>query len=212
MKDIQLQKFRLTTLLAVLILACCATATPPQKVAVDVPAQFRESANLDGAWQLARPSDQLDRGQWWTVFNDPELTDLIDQSAKSSPTLSIALSRVKEARATAGLADADRAFQLGAGIGPTRQGVVDSASTQWRAQLNASYEVDLFGRLAGASRAAAVDAEAQEAAYRSVLLALQADVAQQYFSIRSLDAELDVLRQTVRLRADAQQLVHHRYD
>jgi multidrug efflux system outer membrane protein len=212
MKSIRFPKFPVSTLLAALILAGCSTATPPQKVAVDVPTQFRESAKLDGAWQLAHPSDQVDRGQWWTVFNDAELNDLIDQSAKSSPTLSIALSRVKEARATAGLADADRAFQLGAGIGPTRQGDVNSASTQWRAQFNASYEVDLFGRLSGASRAAALDVQAQEAAYRSVLLALQADVAQQYFAIRSLDAELDVLQQTVTLREEAQRLIQRRYD
>jgi multidrug efflux system outer membrane protein len=205
-------KFPLTALLAALILAGCASAVPPQKVALDMPAQYRETVPLDGAWQLAHPADQIDRGQWWTIFGDAQLNDLIAQSAKSSPSLDIALARVKEARATAGLADADRAFQLGAGLGPTRQGVQDQASTQWRAQFNASYEVDLFGRLSGASRAARLDVEGQEAAYRSVLLALQADVAQQYFAIRSLDAELDVLQQTVVLRKDALRLVQRRYD
>ncbi|HEY4318425.1 MAG TPA: efflux transporter outer membrane subunit [Herbaspirillum sp.] len=205
-------KFPMTALFAALVLAGCATSTPPQTVAVDVPVQYKEAAQLDGAWKVARPSDQADRGQWWTVFDDAQLNDLIDQSAKSSPTLAIALARVKESRATAGLADADRAFQLGAGIGPTRQGVQGAASTEWRAQLSASYEVDLFGRLSGASRAAKLDAEGQEAAYRSVLLALQADVAQEYFAIRSLDAELDVLQQTVVLRKDALRLVQRRYD
>jgi multidrug efflux system outer membrane protein len=205
-------KFPVTALLAALILAGCASAKPPQKIEVDTPVQYRESAQLDGAWQLAHPADQTDRGQWWIVFNDAQLNDLIDQSAKSSPTLGIALARVKESRAVAGLTDADRAFQLGAGLGPTRQGVQGAASTQWRAQLNFSYEVDLFGRLSGASRAARLDVEAQEAAYRSVLLALQADVAQQYFSIRSLDAELNVLQQTVVLRKDALRLVQRRYD
>lgn len=205
-------KFPLSAMLAALILAGCATATPPQQVAVDVPGQFREAAALDGAWQVAHPADHVDRGAWWTVFNDAQLNDLIDQAARSSPTLGIAMARVKEARATAGLADADRAFQLGAGFGPTRQGNDNAASTQWRAQFNASYEVDLFGRLSGASRAATLDMQAQEAAYRSVLLALQADVAQQYFAIRSLDAELDVLRQTVTLREEAQRLAQRRFD
>jgi multidrug efflux system outer membrane protein len=207
----KLSKFPVTALLAALILAGCATATPPQQVALDVPAGFREAA-LDGAWQLAQPADQADRGAWWTVFDDTQLNDLIGQAARSSPTLDMALARVKEARAVAGLADADRAFQLNTGIGPTRQGDANSASTQWRAQLNASYEVDLFGRLSGASRAAALDVEAEQAAYRSVLLALQADVAQQYFAIRSLDAELDVLQQTVTLRREAQRLVQRRFD
>ena len=205
-------KFPLSAMLAALILAGCATATPPQQVAMDVPGQFREAAALDGAWQVAHPADHVDRGAWWTVFNDAQLNDLIDQAGRSSPTLGIAMARVKEARATAGLADADRAFQLGAGFGPTRQGNDNAASTQWRAQFNASYEVDLFGRLSGTSRAATLDMQAQEAAYRSVLLALQADVAQQYFAIRSLDAELDVLRQTVTLREEAQRLAQRRFD
>ena len=204
--------FPLTALFAALVLAGCASSTPPKTVAMDVPAQYKEAAPLDGAWKVAQPSDQADRGQWWTIYNDAQLNDLIEQSAKSSPTLAIALARVKESRATAGLADADRAFQLGAGIGPTRQGVQGQASTQWRAQFNASYEVDMFGRLSGASRAAKLDAEGQEAAYRSVLLALQADVAQSYFAIRSLDAELDVLQQTVVLRQDALRLLQRRYD
>jgi multidrug efflux system outer membrane protein len=204
--------FPLTAVLAALILAGCASSVPPRQVQVDTPAAYREAAKLDGAWQLAHPADQTDRGAWWTAFNDPALSDLIVKATQSSPTLDLALSRVKQARAAAGLADADRAFQLSTGIGPTRQATATTSSTQWRAQFNVSYEVDLFGRLSGASRAAALDVQAQEAAYRSVLLALQADVAQQYFAIRSLDSELDVLRQTVTLREEAQRLAQHRYD
>lgn len=202
-----------TVLLAAMVLAGCATATPPEQVALDVPAQYRETSTLDGAWQVALPADQADRGAWWTVFDDSQLNGLIEQATAASPTLEMALQRVNQARATAGLAEADQAFQLGAGFGPTRQGDGSpTASTQWRAQLNASYEVDLFGRLSGASRAANLDLQAQQSAYRSVLLALQADVAQQYFAIRSLDSELDVLQQTVTLRQQAQKLVQHRYD
>ncbi|MFC5474753.1 efflux transporter outer membrane subunit [Paraherbaspirillum soli] len=203
----------LTTLVAALVLAGCSTTKPPEQVAVDLPSQYRESAPaLDGAWKVATPADQVDRGNWWSVFGDAQLSNLIADATQASPTLVMAMARVKESRATAGLADADRAFQLGAGIGPTRQGNAAGASTQWRAQLNASYEVDLFGRLSDSSRAARLDVQGQEAAYRSVLLALQADVAQQYFAIRSLDSELDVLQQTIKLRQDALHLVQRRYD
>lgn len=203
---------KLTAMMAALVLAGCSTTKPPEQVAVDTPAQYREAAALDGSWKVAQPADAADRGAWWSVFGDAELSKLITDATQSSPTLVMALARVKEARATAGLADADRAFQLGAAFGPTRQGTASATSTQWQAQLGASYEVDLFGRLSDSSRAARLDAEGQEAAYRSVLLALQADVAQQYFAIRSLDSELDVLQQTIKLRQENLRLVQHRYD
>jgi multidrug efflux system outer membrane protein len=186
---------------------------PPENVKVDAPAQYRESQpGIEGAWKLARPADATDRGTWWTVFDDSDLNGLIMAATQSNSTLAVALASVKEARAIAGIVDANRAFQLGAGFGPTKAGDADATTTQWRAQLTASYEVDLFGRLSDSSRAARLDAQAQEAAYRSVLLALQADVAQQYFSIRSLDSELDVLQKTIVLRQDALRLVQHRFD
>ncbi|MQQ99845.1 efflux transporter outer membrane subunit [Glaciimonas soli] len=212
-----MKKYNLTlmTLVAALVLAGCSTTKPPEQVEMKLPTQYRElaadSTELDGHWKPAQPADGSDRGTWWAIFGDAKLNGLITQATQSSPTLVMAMARVKDARATAGLADADRAFQLGAGFGPTRQGNASSTSTQWQAQLTASYEVDLFGRLSDNSRAAQLDVQAQEAAYRSVLLALQADVAQQYFSIRSLDSELDVLQQTIVLRQEALRLVEHRY-
>jgi multidrug efflux system outer membrane protein len=205
--------FKLTLLAATLVLAGCATTKPPEQVALDVPAQFRETANLDGAWKQAAPADRADRGRWWLVFNDGELNALVERAAQSSPTLAAAVARVKEARAVAGVVDSDRAFRLDGGAGPTR--VKDSGAapvTEWRALVSASYEVDLIGRLSDASRAAKLDADAQEAAYRSVLLALQADVAQQYFIIRALDSELAILNKTIGLRQEEVRLVQYRYE
>ena len=203
---------RLATLAAALILAGCSTVRPPESAPIDVPATYREAQALDGAWQAARPADGIERGEWWAVFGDPELSTLIATATRSSNTLAIALARVREARAIAGLVDANRGVQVTAGAGPTRQGDASGTLTLYRAQFNIAYEVDLFGRLADGSRAAQFDVEAQEAAYRSVLLALQADVAEQYFAIRSLDAELDVLDQTIQLRRDALRLVNRRYE
>jgi multidrug efflux system outer membrane protein len=214
----------LTALVAALVLAGCSTAKPPEQLKLDLPTSYREKAEpVDGAWKLAKPADNTDRGAWWKVFGDDNLNVLIAGATESNPNLAIALARVKQARATAGVVDADRGFQLGAGFGPTRSGGVQPGvttpdgispppSTQWRAGLNFSYEVDLFGRLSDASRAAKLDAEGQEAAYRSVLLSLQSDVAQQYFTIRSLDAEIDVLEKTVGLRQEALDLAQHRLE
>ncbi|OAJ69798.1 RND transporter [Methylobacillus sp. MM3] len=205
--------WKLTALAATLVLAGCSTVKPPEQVTLDLPAQYREAAGLEGAWKAATPADQADRGEWWKIYDDVELNGLITQATEANPGLAIALARVKEARATAGVVDANRGFQLNGGIGPTRlRDSTTSPTTEWRAQVNASYEVDLIGRLSDESRAAKLDAEGQEAAYRSVLLALQADVAQQYFSIRSLDSELAILEKTIALRREEVRLVQVRFD
>ncbi|MRX11871.1 efflux transporter outer membrane subunit, partial [Pseudoduganella sp. FT25W] len=84
--------------------------------------------------------------------------------------------------------------------------------TLWRAQVGASYEADLFGRVGSGVRAAQADAARSAALFHAVLLALQADVAQNYFALRDLDAQLEVYRQTVALRAEMLQLVQRRFD
>jgi multidrug efflux system outer membrane protein len=199
-----------------LLAAGCTTVLPPERVAVDVPAAYGETAGApataDGiAWKPAQPAEQRDRGAWWQVFGDPALTALVTEAQENSPSLAIALARVRESRAAAGVVDASRGLRVDAGIGPTRQGDAAGTATQWRAQLGAAYEVDLFGRLSEASRAATLGVEAQEAASRSVLLALQADVAQHYFALRALDAEADVLARSIGLRQDALRLARHRF-
>ncbi|WP_295992206.1 efflux transporter outer membrane subunit [Rugamonas sp.] len=201
-----------TVAAALATLTACSTNKPPATVQMEVPAAYREAPAAAEGWTVAMPADAAERGAWWRIYGDARLDALVAQASADSPTLAIALQRVKEARAVAGLADADRAFQLDAGFGPTRSGDNTGHATQWRAQLTAAYEVDLFGRLSDASRAAALDAAGQEAAYRSVLLSLQADVAQNYFALRSYDSELDVLRQTVLLRRDSLRLIQLRYD
>jgi multidrug efflux system outer membrane protein len=71
--------------------------------------------------------------------------------------------------------------------------------------------VDLFGRVSDSIKASKADTEQSQALLRSVLLALQADIAKNYFSLRELDAEIDVFRRTVVLRKQALDLVQHRY-
>jgi outer membrane protein, multidrug efflux system len=205
---------KLSLLSIALSLIGCSTIKPPEYVDLNLPSQYREQAsNLDGAWKSANPSENIERGKWWLQFNNPELNYLIEEATKSSPTLAIALERVKQARAEANIVDSSRNFKLDGGFGPTRQRDSNTpANTEWRAQVNASYEVDLLGRLSDESRAAKLDAKAQEAAYRSILLTLQADIAQSYFALRSLDSELGILQKTIILRKEELKLVQHRYD
>lgn len=219
-------------LLAALLLTACATpdfvqphvATPDAFRESQAPVPAAEVAGIDGArWKPAQPAEQQPRGQWWLAFNDPALTALIDEAATNNANLSVAASRVRQARAIAGIAEADRIPQVGVGIGAQRarlspresnlpQGAGTEAYTSYSARLSASYEVDLFGRVAAGVSAARGDAATSEANFRSVLLALQADVAQTYFRLRALDAELVTLADTVRLREESINVTQRRFD
>ncbi|VXC49623.1 efflux transporter outer membrane subunit [Massilia sp. 9I] len=218
-------------LLAALLLTACATPDFKQP-AVETPTAFRNSqlpgpaefAGIEGArWKPAQPAEQQPRGQWWLAFQDPALTALVEEASANNANLAVAASRVKQARAIAGIAAADRVPQVGVGIGAQRarpsalesglpQGTATQPVTTYTANLTASYEVDLFGRVAAGVSAARSDAATSEANYRSVLLALQADVAQTYFRLRALDAELETVAQTVRLREESVKVTQRRFD
>jgi multidrug efflux system outer membrane protein len=221
-------------LLAALLLTACA-APEFKQPAVAVPSAFKESQELlanpaqvqtaaDGTrWKQAQPAEQQARGEWWLAFNDPALTQLIGEATKANANLAVAAARVKQARAIAGIAEADRIPQVGVGVGAQRarssplelglpQGTPVSPQTSYRASLTASYEVDLFGRVSSNVSAARNDAATVEANYRSVLLSLQADVAQTYFRLRATDAELATLDDTVHLREENVKVNQRRFD
>jgi len=226
MKSLKLNK-HISPLLLVLLLTACG-APEYKHPQIEVPVAFKESSQLltaaDGTrWQPAKPAEVQLRGEWWLVFNDPALNQLIADATKANANLAVAAARVKQARAIAGIAEADRIPQIGVNAGGERgresalsmnlpQGTPVATGNIYQANLTASYEVDLFGRVASSVDAARADAAASEATYRSVLLSLQADVAQTYFRLRETDAELATLNQTVKLREESVHVNQRRYD
>jgi multidrug efflux system outer membrane protein len=220
-------------LLAALLLTACA-APEFKQPAISVPAAFKESQTesqtpdiktaADGSqWKVAQAAEQQPRGEWWLAFNDPALNELIAEATRNNANLAAATARVKQARAIAGIAEADRIPQVGVNVGAQRArssptelglpaGTPVAPQTAYSAHLTASYEVDLFGRVSSNVAAARGDAAGVEATYRSVLLALQADVAQTYFRLRATDAELDTLARTVQTREENVKVNQRRFD
>ena len=216
-----------------LALAGCAVGPDYHRPEADTPAAYKEAAATTaqpsapagnaGSWQQAQPSDDALRGAWWKIFNDATLDALEIQAQDANQNLKAAAARLGQARALLRNAKSDRYPEIDAGFGPTRQraspasqGYPDNgpavSSTLWRAQTSVSYEADLFGRVSSSVDAATADAQQSAALYRSVLLALQADVAQGYFQVRELDTELQIYRRTVDLRSQTMNLIQHRYD
>ena len=217
----------ISSLLLALLLTACGTPEFKQPN-VKVPTAFKESSGpqiaSDGtSWKTARAAEAQPRGEWWLAFNDPLLTRLIEEATKENANLAVAAARVKQARAIAGIANADRIPQVGLNAGVARerpsplslnlpQNTPVSPINIYQANLSVSYEVDLFGRVSSNISAAHADANTVEANYRSVLLALQADVAQTYFRLRETDAELATLNETVSLREKSFHVNQRRFD
>lgn len=203
---------RIAPLLAALLLAACSTTPALVQPQIATPVAFKQAP--DGTtWKTAQPAEAQARGQWWLAFNDPALSALVEQAGQANASLAVAAARVKQARALAGYADAERMPQLNAGLAAQRSGAEGVAPARsYQAKLGASYEVDLFGRVGASVNAARADAAASAATYQSVLLSLQADVAQTYFRLRETDAELATLARTVDLRTQSVKVNQSRYD
>ncbi len=188
---------RLAPLVMALVLAGCATSAVVDTSNVPAaPAAFKESANAVST----TPTAPQVQGLWWKVFADPVLDGLIDKANGNNNSVQVAAGRLAQARALAGQVDANRFPQIGVGAGATRQRnstTGNVAQTVVSAGANLSYEVDLFGKLSGASNAASLDAASREALLRSTQLLVQADVAQTYLSLRALDTERELVRGTL---------------
>jgi multidrug efflux system outer membrane protein len=210
-------------LASTLLFAGCTVVGPDyERPAVSVPAAFRDVPQTSGpsvAWQEGElDADQIPRGEWWRMFHDSSLDSLEARAAANNQDLKGALARIREARAIVSAVNADRLPSVS--LDPTfdrthyspNAGLkfpVDTVNN-YRVPLNASWEIDLWGRVARAVESAEADAEAQVAAFESLRLVLHADVASSFFALRALDAEHDTLVRTVDLRKKALDLLRAR--
>jgi len=199
----------LLPLLAALVLAGCATP-PPIDLQLDTPAQYKESVPPTADRAVA-PTD----AQWWSVFRDPQLDAVVARAADRNTDVQQAAARLAQARALAREVDSERAPQLGLGASATRGAGIDKPqgarpTSLFAAGLGASWELDLFGRLAGASQAAQLDARSREALLQSTRLAVQSEAAQLYLAVRALDAEAQIMQATVAAYRDTLQLTERR--
>ncbi|WP_343589640.1 efflux transporter outer membrane subunit [Paracidovorax wautersii] len=208
---------RLAPLAAALALAgCMSTPAVPDHAGVAVPAAFSEA---DGAasWTTAPPAEAQPRGAWWQGFRDPVLDDLVQRAGSGNTTVQEAAARLAEARALLRSADASRSPQVGLSTGVARQAGANTATggpvpaTLVTAGLNVSYELDLFGRLSQASDAARLDAQSRDALLQSTRLMAQADAAQTYLQLRSVQAERGLVQESLAAYRDTLRLTERRY-
>ncbi|MGD8564460.1 MAG: efflux transporter outer membrane subunit [Desulfarculaceae bacterium] len=178
--------------------------------------------DLPEAWHL--PQDPaLKRGttdivKWWDVFEDPALSSLIGRAAKGNLDVRVAMAKVKEAWARVGVATGDQLPSLEATGEATHQRTSENDVTpggasdnRLTAGLNASWEIDLFGRIGRSIEAAQADYEASEEDRRDVMVSLFAEVARAYLEVRTAQSRLVTALENIRSQKETLNLTQARF-
>jgi len=183
-------------------------------------------------WQQAAPKDSIPKGAWWQVFHDPALDGYEQQLLQANQSLEAARSRLAQARSLARVATADIFPQLAAdpsavrergsgnrplnGSTPTivngiSQPILPYTQNVYSVPFSLSYEADLFGRVRHSVEAANASLQSTAADLQNVQLVLTAELAADYFSLRELDAEWQVVQESVGYERRGLDLVNNRH-
>jgi NodT family efflux transporter outer membrane factor (OMF) lipoprotein len=205
----------LLSLSIALALGGCSLA-PVYKPPVTPPAAQYQDV---GPWIAAQPSDQLPRDQWWQLYGDAQLDQLQTRLLANNADLAVALAHYTQAQAFS--AEARSGLFPSVGLGANAQRDRQSATAPLRSPtapadyhsytvgVEASYEVDLWGRVRNTVEAGRDDALAAAADLASVQLSLQAQLADDYVQLRGLDQQVALLQQTIQAYEKALQLTHN---
>ena len=212
------QAYRMFPALTVLLLAGCAVGPKYRPPDIPSPAAFKET---DG-WKVAGPDDQALRGTWWEVFSDRQLNALEEQIASGNQSLKAFEARYREARSAIRF---NRAAEFPTiSTTPSIASIRDSANRPYRPPgaairqtgdfvlpFDVGYELDLWGRVRRSVAAAGEEAQASAADLATAKRSLQAELALDYYELRSADAQ-KLLDRTVESYTQALRLTQNRFE
>ncbi|WGZ92828.1 MAG: efflux transporter outer membrane subunit [Candidatus Thiothrix putei] len=171
------------------------------------PASIRDTATPTSSTIQIQPSNALARkpiqAAWWQTFHDPLMTALIQEALQASPDIKTAQASLRAARAQRAIAGASLLPSLSSGASARRSGGNDS----YGANLDASWEADIFGGNRLADKASAADLQATQASLEDVKASLAAEVASSYVNLRLAQARLAVSRQSLASRDETVRLI-----
>lgn len=204
----------------------------PRYARPSAPAPAPDAWKTQPPWQPVAPKDSIPKGEWWQIFQDPALNTYEQQLLQANQSLMAARDRLNQARSLARVATADYFPQVatdpngirerGSGNRPlngaapaiTANGTRPvSAYTQsvYTIPFSLSYEADLFGRVRKNVEAANASLQSTAADLGNVQLVLTAELAADYFTLRELDAEYQVVEESVGLQRKALDLLNNRH-
>ncbi|WP_288393431.1 efflux transporter outer membrane subunit [uncultured Herbaspirillum sp.] len=210
-----------STVLTALMLAGCASGPDYVKPAVELPVAWTPEA----PWRVMQPQDASPRGPWWERFHDVQLNALQQQALAGNQTLAIASARLAQARAQLEVVGAAQSPQVGINTRAARARIsanrpltnynspnFATVQNDFALGLNVSYELDFFGRVRRSVEAASASAQQSAADLENTRLLLTAELASNYFNLRELDIELDVVQRAIALQRKALELATSRHD
>ena len=226
---------RISTIVLIACLVICSACQvgPKYKLPAvpQTPAGFKELTENDH-WKFAKPNDGELRGNWWEMFNDAKLTELEGMVSVSNQSLKQAEAQFRQARALVRVNRADyfptistspgisvngagSARGRGTVTGPS--GTISAAgssgiNSSFSIPVGASWEPDIWGRVGLAVQNAVANAQASAADLENVRLLLQAELATDYFQLRGIDMNTDLLTNTLDAYRRALELTRNRYN
>jgi multidrug efflux system outer membrane protein len=203
----------------VLLGGCAVGPDYKRPQAADNPAAYSNSTN---GWKIAEPQAQLPKGNWWEIFEDADLNNLESQALAANQQLKIAVARFAEARAQIDVARSGLFPNITASPSASRERTSANAPSSsgkplgtgtfddFSIPLDLSYEVDLWGRVRRTVESARAQGQASADDVETVRLAIQAEVAADYFTLRALDSQTAVLNASVQVFTKSLQLTQNR--
>jgi len=211
-----------TTVCALSVLLCaagCNFAPDYKRPPAEVPAAFKES---DG-WKVAQPDEASIRGNWWEVFEDTQLNVLEASVDVNNQNVAAALANLAAARAVVRQSRAQLfpTVSTDPGVTRSRQANVNNfvtasgrraTTTIYSLPFDAAWEPDLWGRIRNTVTANSAEATATLADLENTSLSVKAELAVDYFQLRGLDAERELLNSTVAAYEESLRLARVRYE
>jgi len=209
---------RYSLIAAAALLTACSVTPTYQTPATPQPSAFKEAlGDADRAaagWTAAAPADTLERGPWWQLFGDPILNQLAESIEVSNQNVAAAVASYAQARALVAEQRATLFPSVDLNGSATRSGGGGDTKTanQYRANIGASWEPDVWGKLRAGVGNANASLQASAADLAAARLSAQGELATNYFSLRQTDAEKALLDATVEGYARVLQITQNRFD
>jgi len=210
----------IATIAITIMLLLTGCTVGPKYARPSVPTAPVDAFKETDGWKTAQPSDQLQRGAWWEVFGDAQLNALEAQLTISNQDLKVAQARFQEARAVIRFNRAQQfpTISTAPGIASIRDSAnrpyftSTSSTGDFVLPFDLSYELDVWGRVRRTVAASREEAQATAADLETVSLGLHAELAFDYFELRSADAQKQLLDDTVKAYEYALQLTTNRFE
>jgi NodT family efflux transporter outer membrane factor (OMF) lipoprotein len=202
----------------VVLTAGCAVGPHYSRPTAPVPTAYKETPE---DWKVARPADQMLRGKWWEIYQDPALSTLEEKASVSNQSIQAADAQFRQARDLVREYRANYYPTISAGGSASRNRLSENRPlrgissftnyTDLNLPEDVSYEADLWGRVRRTVESARANAQASAADLESLRLSVHAELAIDYFEARALDSEIQLLNSTVAAYQKALDLTQNRY-